>query len=532
MNNYRRFILFFGYYLLLSSLTFPSFTFADKPESLPGWDNSVELPGAEIFYSSPVIADIDNDPTNGLEIAIAGQDAMLHVVRSDGSILWSKPLPMHKCKKYSSSNKLYSSPAVGDLFGKGINYIVVGYGGIGTRGCGGGVTAYRGIDGKKRWKFNLKRFSKKKKFWTQSNTVFSTISISDTNNNGKLEIGFGSYDRNVYLLNARGKPIWYYNAADTVWSSGAFADINNDGQQELIIGTDISRNDALSPPTKNGGYVYAFKTDRRKNKHIGFRDESAYIWQTHLDQVVYSSPVVADVLKKSPGNEVIVGSGCFFPDDSKNKEGRWIKILKASTGKVVQTLKAPACMSSSVAVGDIDNDGQLEIVATVNGDKSVGGDGMGRLIAWDPEFAEPKWEAVPRTRGKNNDEWLGFFQSPLIADLNGDGNLEVIVSNASSVEIFRGVDGKPLTCQGGNCAGQAVLTMTGTTRSTPAIGDINLDRLPDIFVGSSGSHSSGKAKLYGWTNFLELLPTDPGMHEAFDAPWPQHRGNAQRDGVY
>ena len=513
------------------SLLLPLFSaVADKPDSLAGWSNYTALPGAEITYGSPAVADIDGDPGNGLEIAITGQDAKLHVIKSNGSLLWSAPLPVHKCKKYSTTNKSFSSPAVGDLFGKGVPYVVVGYGGIGTRGCGGGVAAFRGTDGKRRWRFNTKRFAKKKNFWTNSNTVFSTIALADTNGNGKMEIGFGSYDRNVYFLNARGKVLWYYNAADTIWSSAAFSDINNDGRKELIIGTDISRNDDLSPQTKNGGYVYAFKTERRKGKHIGFRDSSAYYWQTYLDQVVYSSPVVADVLK-SPGKEVIVGSGCYFPETTNQKTGRWIKILKASNGKVLQTLKTPACSSSSVAVGDIDNDGKAEIVATVNGAKAVGGDGLGRLLAWNPEDPEPLWEAIPRTRGRNNEEWLGFFISPIIADLNGDGSLEVIVANGASVEIFRGADGSPLTCTGGNCAGSAVLTTGSSMRSTPAVADVNYDGVPDLFIGSGGSHSQGSARLYGWTNFSELLEGEAGIHASYDMTWPMHRGGASRAGT-
>lgn len=518
-------------------------------EVLPGWEGAngkagIALDGGVVTYSSPVIAELDGDSANGLETAVGGADGILHAYRSNGTQLWTAQLPNARCSGSGSTNKLLSSPAVGELFGDGVAYVVVGYGGVGGKACGGGVAAFRGTDGKRRWDFNLKRFAKKQNFGTFSHTVFSSPALADTNGSGTLEVAFGSFDRNVYLLNARGKAIWYYNAADTIWSSPAFADLNGDRSLELIVGTDISANSQLRPPTENGGYVYAFKTKkarrrapkrpkvtgaRKRPKRFYFRNSKAYLWQTSFDQVIYSSPIVADVLPSIAGPEILVGAGCFFPQDSSNKRGRWVKIMRKSDGKVLRTLSAPACFTSAPSVGDLDGDGQLEVVATVNGASSVGGDGLGRVIAWDPRSESQLWSVVPRTNGSNY-EMGGNFQSPVIADLDGNGSLEVVVSNGVGVVVLEGTTGDQLTCPTRTCDnGRKRLTTGGTVQSTPAIADLNLDGSLDLVAASSNGGGGG---LFGWTAFAETITSLPGPDTPFAAPWPMWRANAAHTALY
>ena len=89
------------------------------------------------------------------------------------------------------------------------------------------------------------------------------------------------------------------------------------------------------------------------------------------------SPVIADVMPDRAGLEVVVQSGCYFPQKEIPKRGAWIKVLRGRDGKVLRTLSIPTCSSSQVAVADLDGDGELEIVATVSGSAAYGGDGFG-----------------------------------------------------------------------------------------------------------------------------------------------------------
>jgi len=145
--------------------------YRDNPDPIPGWTNNASsdgangiiLNGAEIGFSSPVIAEIDGNTANGKEIAVGGSDGRIHVYHSDGSLVWENDTPIATCSG-GSSNKLFSSPAVGELFGDGMPYVVVGYGGFGAKQCDGGVVAFRGSDGATQWVFSLKKFSKKEHF--------------------------------------------------------------------------------------------------------------------------------------------------------------------------------------------------------------------------------------------------------------------------------------------------------------------------------------------------------------------------------
>ncbi|NMC61570.1 MAG: PQQ-binding-like beta-propeller repeat protein [SAR324 cluster bacterium] len=501
------------------------------PPPLPGWahannfDSSQEaglsLGGKRVIYSSPVVADVDGNVGNGLEVVVIGSDRKVHARKADGSTLWDFQISDSSC---STQPPIMSSPAVTELYGNGVPYVVVTYGGLTSEKCDGGVIVIKGIDGKQAWRFSTKAFDKKASEWAMLYGVISTPALADVDGDGNIEIAFGSFDRHVYLLNSNGSLRWYYIAADTVFSSPAFADLNGDGKLELIIGTDISQNLKLNPPTYDGGYVYALSTKSRKLKRVNFRDSKSMLWGKWFDQVIQGSPVVADVLASHKGNEIIVTSGCFFPKNEAKTRGRWIKILAAESGKCLKTLTAPTCFSSSPAVGDIDSDGQLEIVASVNGTTTLGGDGKGRLIAWKAETSEPMWSVIPRTAG-TNESYMGTYIGPTIADLDGNGSMEVIVATGRGISVHNGFDGRALTCQSSSCEDNPfVISTSSSLKNSPAIGDLNNDGVLDLVA--AGSY------LFGWTNFSGLLQSDPAGLPPYSAAWPMLRGNALRNGTY
>lgn len=495
--------------------------------------HGVLLSGNDVTYSAPVIAEIDGDPSNGKEVAVGSSDGTVYAYRSSGDLLWERHTPVHGCQGAGNGNKLLSSPAVGELFGNGMPYVVIGYGGIANNNCDGGVIALRGSDGAAQWTFSLREFRKRQKFWAIWHTVFSTPALADVNGDGKLEVGFGSYDRNIYLLNSNGKPRWYYQAADTIWSSATFLNVNESGPLEMVIGSDISKNPHLRPPTSDGGFVYAFNTKARPKKklRVNFRDSSHYQWSTFLDQVVYGAPVAAELLSDSPGKELIVGAGCYFPSGSSNKRGKWFKILNASSGAVLQTIPVEACSPSSPAVADLDYDGYPEVILTVSGDQTLGGSGNSRVIVWSPRLNREVWSVTPMGRGRN-DSFGGQFISATVADMDGNGSLEVVVANGPTISLFAGLDGTPLTCQTRECDDiPGLLWATGGLRSTPAIGDINNDGVLDI-VAAGGHEGSSHGALFAWTNLADAITSSPGTGAPYAAPWPMYRGDQYRAANY
>jgi hypothetical protein len=512
----------------------------DAPPPLAGWDrdsafpddtperHGVVLSGAPVVRSSPLIAEIDGNTANGLEVAVGGSDGTLYVYTSDGNLLWSVDVTPQGC----SSASIESMPAVGALHGDNVPYLLVTYD---ASACDGGLLVYDGATGAPAWGFSLSAWQATEGYAAEAmHGSFSSPVLADTEGDGQLEIAFGAFDRNVYLLNSDGSVRWYYHAADTVWSSPLFMDVDGDGPLELVVGTDISANPDIIPPMTDGGFVYAFDTHARSSKRIDFG--TGFLWRTpNLNQVIFSSPVVGDVLANNPGDEIVIGNGCFFPVGTTDKEGKWVKILRPVDGAVLQTLDVPAggtCVQSSGALGDIDDDGKLEIVFTMGSGLDSGGDGLGRIVAWDPENPTPKWSTVlysPHESPSNaagNDAHGGDLQSPVIADLDGNGSLEVLAANFWSIHVLAGTDGTPLTCQDNTCGSQISVFGWGTLHATPAVADMDGDGdLEVVTAGMNVYAPGGRGMLYAWTDFAGLLGSAPGSHSPYSAPWPSFHPN-------
>ncbi len=537
--------------------------YADQPPPLPGWTRStpyvgdtsarhgINLGHAPIIRSSPVIAEIDGNLASK-EVAVVTSDGFLHARRADGSQLWN-PVQLLPAPCNPNGDSVGSAnPAVGQLLNNGTPYIVVGYGTVLPSNCDGGIVAINGQTGQIAWRFSLRQWQQQQGYLPEDlYGVISSVALADTDNDGRLEIAFGGLDRNLYLLSAVTSTSytvrWYYHAADTVWSTPVFYNVDNDPELELLAATDISANPNVIPPTQDGGFLYAFDTAARTPVRIEF--QTGFIWRTFVDQVLFSSPAIGDVLPDIPGDELVIGSGCFFPSGSINspitKRGRWVKIFRLSDGAVLQTLNAPECVESSPALGDIDGDGKLEIVVNVGwqGDNGIP---HSETIAWDPENPTPKWRTIPRNANDGgNDPNGGNLQSPVIADINGDGIVEVLTANLWSVVVLRGYDGQQMTCnKTPECGGQPSLFAWYTVKSTPAVGDINNDGILDVVIGGGHIYVNGlsaappyTAHLYAWTNLAvsfppQMPPTGFQLAPAYSTPWPQFRRSATNDGVY
>jgi hypothetical protein len=487
------------------------------------------IPYGSAGHSSVAVADVVK-ASAGVEIVSATSSGSVSVFSREGQLLWSVKLPNFLCLGTNENNKLYASPAVGDLDGDGQREIVIGYGGIDLGACAGGVAALRGEDGKKLWYFDVRRNSRRERY----SAVYGTPTLGDVDNDGRLEVAFGSHDRNVYLLSSTGRVIHIFHAGDTVFSSPVFVDIDSNPGLELVIGTDITRNKKAK--TRDGGVVYALRlTDfnrkssklkkrptrlRRASDKVFLRKEfnlfnpKSYIWKRPLAQVIQSSPAIANLISGNAGQEIVVGSGCYFPERSPNKKGKWLKVLSLSTGRVLRTLKTRFCVRSSPSVADLNGDGLLDVIALVSSNN-----GVPEVIAWTPEVSNILW------RHRESDPNLGENgKQAVVADLNGDSRLEIVYGSGSSLIILDGATGIQKSCSV-RCL-WSPLRLRSTVSNTPTIYDLNGDGKPEI-IGSA-------REVVAWQAFdreLSVRVASPFL-TPFEVPWGTWLFNPERNSLF
>lgn len=486
-------------------------------------DREVFLWGTGPVYNSPVIAEIDGNKANGQEIAVTGADGTVEVVTSQGVVLWTAYLPSYGCGASGNINSSFSSPAVGALTPGSKPAVVVGYGGFSNPQCGGGVVAFRGSDGKQLWHFDTKKFAAQKKFFAVNHTVFGAPSLYDLNGDGSREVIFGSFDRNVYVLTARGQFQGYYHTADTVFSSPSIADADGDGSPEIVIGTDISRNDVIKPPTPDGGYLKALRASVLSGQRaVGFRQSGSAVWQAEFSQVVQSPPVIAELVSSNRGREVVVASGCYFPENSANKRGRYVKVLSLATGKELRSLTIPTCTTAEPAVADVDGDGRNDVVIPLHGMGALGGDGYSRVIAWNPDRRKTLWTTLPMVGGAYSDE-VGYFNGLVVADLDKNGSREVLVNSGTGLAILSGETGEHLSCPFRSCSdGRKRFSGFSFLKSAPAVGDLDGDGTLEVVVAGP-SRWGGTLKIF--SGFEQAIESAPGRSTNY-LPWPMFRGGA------
>jgi hypothetical protein len=506
----------------------------DNPPVQPGFP--VQLAGAPVDLSSPTTADLDGD--GKLEIIVGGRgvnldgslacDGWVYAYKSTGALYWQTRVRA----------PVNASPTVADLNKDGKPEVIVGLGGVATGSTcwNGGVVALNGQTGAQTWLFDTQDWlGHTHDGWKDG--VFASPAVGDINDDGWPEVVFGAWDQCLYALDRNGTPIWgnlpgvlnpvycgghgYYNE-DTFWSSPSLADVTGDGVLDIITGADITTGNMYHDPS--GGYVYILS------------GQGVMLAQTWLDQRIYSSPAVADI-DNDQKLEIVVGTGTHLADKGYYVSAYEIDLSK-STPRERLTLKWRSATGGRVfaspAVGDLNGDGAQDVVVTSYiGDNGAEGS---EVFAWNGTTGQQLF----RTRSCSfMGQSLGTQSSPTLADIDGDGKLEVLFSHAWEVTILNH-DGTyytdysspsfPGTPFNPACTRSTAPTTTKTyyarytLNASPAVADLDGNGKIEVVIAGGYDYNANpnlvRGGIHVWTN-----------HANGARPWPMFHHDAAHTGT-
>ena len=427
-----------------------------------GWPQFV---GSTVGTNSPVFGDLNND--GDIEVVFTSEEGKVFVWNHDGSKFLSNADSVFSVGPKGDTTwvqaavfaetggKIIGNPAIGDLDGDTDMEIVTSSDDGKLYGWHHGDADSDGkADGLQGYPFNPQSF-----FCPPIIVYFAELEMFTPT----PEIVFCTENGDVFVLNIEqmvSEPLIRF-PDESFHKSPAASDIIGNEEIELVL---VSQRGTVIMIDENG----------------------EVFWSTDFEASPASSPVIGDINRDGEGEILVVGDDgriWVFDADGLTVPGWPVDIEGA--------------LESTPALGDIDNDGYLEVVLS----------GVNKIYAFNYNgSALPNWPVtVDRT------DPVGILKSsPVIGDIDGDNDLEVLVGSPGGLLLayhHNGsvVDGFPLACG-------------GEVNATPALLDVDGDGDIEVMVGADDGY------LYMW----DL----PGTYNNENIPWPMFAHDAQHTGAY
>ena len=469
---------------------------------------TIVLGGERITYAPPAAADLNGNGRK--EIVVGATDGMVYVIAYNGSSwnkVWStqtanalNAVPNKACSN-QADGKIEASPAIGDIDNDGNLEIVIAAGGVPNGNDpsvnrNGGLIAYELTSASgTNWSFSVKSG------WPflmpddmgagvgagspdgVCDGIKATPTLGDIDGDGDLEIISIAYDRRIRAFHHDGSVVagWpiQRESGDIILrggeSSAAIADIDNDGLNEVIIGTNSppwngDNNDGPFPPqysTPNYSLATLWAINGDSTLVPGF--------PVITEGIVKSSPAVGDI--DGDGDlEIVVGTGEFPGYVNGRQVYAW-----HTDGTLVSGWPRPTAqlMPSSPALGDLDNNGVLDVVI------GCGLDALPfckTLYAWDG--AGNNLSGFPLTLP------YAAPYPPVIADVDGDNNLEVLLATLESRSIMI------VQHNGSFDTIDTSRTTNAINLSAPLIDNLDGDGYLETVIASATNSSGNPAAVY------------------------------------
>lgn len=341
--------------------------------------------------------------------------------------------------------------------------------------------------------------------WLQR-PFLATPAVGDIDGDGQPEIVAVNLDQHLYAWHLDGSlafpPLFLY---DTLLSSPTLADWNGDGRDEIVFGGDMGPYPG-SPYPNAKGLLWSVDGTGRVS--------SGYPVQIP-DQVLWTPPTVTD-LNGDGRLDVVLGSGMNYPEPG-------------GTRVYAYDLAGRAPLPG-FPVNVAGRTYSTPVVVPLNGVNTILiGTGRGWLysirnngqVRW--RRCTTRFTACTETGQQGAD----FLQvNPAVADIDGDGALEAVVTTEKDLKFIDLLSGQPENyVDGASRDAPITLAAAWPNAATPSIADVNgkatifLNGIADNGVGGVGAGDAGFVQ--AWQSPVALG----------DAPWPTDKGNYCRSGV-
>lgn len=477
---------------------------------------TTKLPFGPAAMTPPTIAEIDGD---GRKVILVGgrktlddndeevRPGGLACLEADGRIRWTTTFPAFAgpdpltFKTYKTTSPS-TRAVVADVDGDGIPDILIGVGGeldtVSKKlnrqhdpGSLGGIYCLNSKDGSIKWFRQGGDMLGSIPGRVEAGDglpdgVVSTPAVVDMDGDGTMEVAWGCWDQRVYLVHGKDgtdfNSGWPQIVFDTEFSSPSFVDVNNDGLLEMIIGGDVTANESVG--TQTGGIFHVYDRMGRKLT-AGFRSfvPGTTIKGKFEEVPVWSSPVAGDL--DGDGNlEIVYGTGTFDVENTRNI-GNYLRVWQ-NDGQQRFKLTTSGRVSSIPLICDLDGDGKKQIIATSYD---------GYLMVWEGNGVQRFNVRSEQSGGFGGQFAAPIFSSPLAADLDGDGKMEIIFSQGHSLEVYSST-GTDLIGYSYEKTKFKVGLNVIYTRNTPAVGRLAVDAPMSIIVGGAADLQLTQGMVY------------------------------------
>ena len=235
------------------------------------------------------------------------------------------------------------------------------------------------------------------------------------------------------------------------------------------------------------------RAELRRAVYLHHDPDAVEGWPRRLGASMEASPVLYD-LDGDGGMEIVQadadGFVHAFRHDGTQLAGFPVRVEAAEEAEQLG-IELHASIAAAPAVGDLDGDGAPDIVAASLRGQVWAWDGSGQVLDGFPVSQG----AAPATDPDHlYDE--GFFSSPALADLDGDGDLEIVIGGMDQGVYAWEHDGTNapgwpsfLAYPGYEAHGTRII-------SSPAVGDVDGDGAVEVVIGTSETLNGHNGSLY------------------------------------